>query len=152
MFMVYGPCPNKVLTHLDRPVLIEGLWVCPPSVHITFVIKDSSLFLIRIWFSTVWGCRFGNFALWKVSIGCQLFLESICHFHILKCESLSFLYSYLTVNWKTLICEQNKTFADLILAFEEHSLKYFSILRHLLDRTTNHLIKKKKIGLEIIQQ
>ena len=40
-------------------------------------------------------------------------------------------------------CEQKKTFADFILAFEEHSLKYFSILRHFVDQRTNHLIKKK---------
>ena len=46
-------------------------------------------------------------------------------------------------------CEQKKTFADFILAFEEHSLKYFSILRHFVDQRTNHLIKKK-IELEII--
>ncbi len=34
VFIVYGPCPFKVVTHLDQPALIEGLSLSPVGIHI----------------------------------------------------------------------------------------------------------------------
>lgn len=38
MFMVYGPCPPKVVMHLDKPALmIRGLSIYPSHIYIIFV-------------------------------------------------------------------------------------------------------------------